>query len=67
MAEINPITARSNDICGRCKDHELRPRATSVIAGIEAVHMIRKGQVLGITKNNLRGQAWVFGARLGLE
>ena len=41
--------------------------ATSVIAGIEAVHMIRKGQVLGITKKNLPGQAWVFGALLGLE
>jgi len=31
------------------------------IAGIEAVQMIRKGQVLGITKKNLHGQAWVFG------
>ena len=31
--------------------------ACAVIAGIEAVQMIRKGQVLGITKKNLHGQA----------
>ena len=41
--------------------------ARSVIAGIEAVQMIRKGQVLGITKKNLQGQVWVFGALLGLD
>ena len=41
--------------------------AASVIAGIEAVQMIRKGQVLGITKRNLQGQAWVFGSLLGLD
>ena len=40
--------------------------ATAVIAGIETVQMIRKGQVLGITKANLHGQAWVFRALLGL-
>jgi hypothetical protein len=28
--------------------------------------MIRKGQVLGITRTNLHGQAWVFAALLGL-
>lgn len=39
----------------------------AVIAGIEAVQMIRKGQVLGITKKNLHGQAWVFGALLGIN
>jgi transposase-like protein len=39
--------------------------AWAVIQGIEAVHMIRKGQVLGITRQNLHGQAWVFGALLG--
>jgi hypothetical protein len=33
--------------------------ACAVLAGIEAVQMIRKGQVLGITKKNLHGQAWV--------
>ncbi len=47
------------------------PRTTAtasiVIAGIEAVQMIRKGQVLGIRRTNLRGQAWVFGAQLGLN
>jgi len=47
----------------------LRTTATAgaVIAGIEAVQMIRKGQVLGITKKNLHGQAWVFGALLALN
>jgi hypothetical protein len=40
--------------------------AWSVILGIEAVHMIRKGQVLGVTRQNLHGQAWVFGALLGI-
>jgi len=38
--------------------------AWAVIQGIEAVQMIRKGQVLGITRQNLHGQAWVFGALL---
>jgi hypothetical protein len=41
--------------------------AVCVIAGIEAVQMIRKEQVLGITKKNLLGQAWVFGRLLGLD
>lgn len=36
-----------------------------LIAGIEAVQMIGQGQVLGITRNNLHGQGWVFGALLG--
>ena len=40
--------------------------AWAVIQGIEAAQMIRKGQVLGITRHNLRGQAWVFGSLLGL-
>jgi hypothetical protein len=31
--------------------------ACAVIAGIEVVQMIRKGQVLGITRKNLPGQA----------
>jgi hypothetical protein len=35
-----------------------------MIEGIEAVQMIRKGQVLGITRQNLHGQAWVAGALL---
>ena len=34
------------------------PGAWAVIEGIEAAQMIRKGQVLGITRN-LHGQAWV--------
>jgi len=38
--------------------------ASVLIAGIEAVQIIRKGQVLGITRKNLHGQAWVFGALL---
>jgi transposase, IS6 family len=44
------------------------PRTTAtarvVIQGIEAAHMIRKGKVLGITHQNLYGQAWVFSAIL---
>ena len=43
------------------------PTARRVIQGIEAVHMIRKGQVLGIARNNLSGQAWVFGSLLGIR
>ena len=41
--------------------------AWAVIQGIEAANMIRKGQVLGITQQNLHGQAWVFGFLLGLQ
>ena len=41
--------------------------ARNVIEGIEATQMIRKGQVLGIAQHNRGGQAWVFGALLGLE
>jgi transposase-like protein len=41
--------------------------AVTLIAGVEVVQLIRKGQVLGITRNNLYGQAWVFGALLGLK
>ena len=40
--------------------------ARRAIQGIEAAQMIRKGQVLGITRRNLHGQAWVFGALLGV-
>jgi transposase-like protein len=40
--------------------------AWAVIQGIEAVQMIRKRQVLGITRRNLHGQAWVFALLLGL-
>jgi transposase-like protein len=37
-----------------------RVTAWAVIRGIEAAQMIRKGQVLGITRHNLHGQAWAF-------
>lgn len=43
------------------------PTAWALIRGIEAAHMIRKGQVLGITQKNLHGQAWLFGALLGVQ
>jgi transposase, IS6 family len=47
------------------------PRTTdtawAAIQGFEAAQMIRKGQVLGITRRDLSGQAWVFRALLGLE
>jgi hypothetical protein len=36
-----------------------------VIQGIEAVQMIRKGQVLGITRRNPHGQSWVLAVLLG--
>jgi transposase, IS6 family len=41
--------------------------AWAVIQGIEAAYMIRKGQGLGITRRNLHGQAWLFGALLGVR
>jgi transposase-like protein len=41
--------------------------AAAVIQGIEASNTIRKGQVLGITRRNLSGQARVFGALLGVD
>jgi hypothetical protein len=50
-----------------------RTKATAwaVIQGIEAANMIRKGLVLGITRQNLSGQAWVSAAllqgRIGLN
>jgi hypothetical protein len=37
------------------------------MTAIEAVHMIRKGQVLGMTRHNPAGQAWVFAALLGVQ
>jgi transposase-like protein len=40
--------------------------AWAAIQGIEAAQMIRKGQVLGITRSNWRGQAWVFRSLLGV-
>jgi IS6 family transposase len=40
--------------------------AWAVIQGIEAAQMIRKGQVLGTTRQNRHGQAWVFGSLLGV-
>jgi transposase-like protein len=39
--------------------------AWAAMQGIEAANMIRKGQALGITRRNLHGQAWLFGALLG--
>jgi transposase-like protein len=46
-----------------------RTKATAwaVIQRIEAAQMIHKGQVLGITRQNLYGQAWVFTALLQVE
>jgi transposase-like protein len=43
------------------------PTAWTLIQGIEAAQIIRKGQVLGITRSNLHGQAWLFGALLGIR
>jgi hypothetical protein len=44
-----------------------RLTAWRVIQGIEAVQMIRKGQVLGITRLNRHGQAFIFASFLGVE
>ena len=41
--------------------------AWAAIQGIEAAQMIRKGQVLGITRRDLHGQAWVFRSLLRLD
>jgi transposase, IS6 family len=41
--------------------------AWRVIQGIEAAQMIRKGQVLGITRSDRHGQAWVFAFLLGVS
>jgi transposase-like protein len=45
------------------------PTARTVIQSIEAVHMIRKGQVLGITRQYLPGmdKPVYFGALLGVR
>jgi len=43
------------------------PRFDPMSTYCKAVQMIRKGQVLGITKKSLHGQAWVFGNLLGLN
>ena len=40
--------------------------AWAVIQGIEAANMIRKGQMLGIARHNLSGQAWVYKSLLGV-
>ena len=40
--------------------------AWAVIQGIEAAQIIRKGQVLGITRRNLYGQVWAFRTLLGV-
>jgi hypothetical protein len=59
----NRTTVTSNGACGAWT----LATACAVNAGIEAVQMIRKGQVIGITKKNLHGQAWIFGNLLGLN
>jgi len=63
----NPTTATSKRRLRSMHGPRTLATACAVIAGIEAVQMIRKGQVPGITKKNLHGQAWVFGSLLGLN
>jgi len=41
-------------------------RTRALIQDIEAIQMIRKGQVLGISRASRYGQAWVFRSLLGL-
>src|ERR1700758_714714 len=62
----NRTTDPSNDDCAMQGPRTVAT-ARIVVQAIEAVHMIRKGQVLGITRHNLYGQAWVFGALLGVR
>ena len=38
--------------------------AWAAIRGIEVAYMIKKGQVLGVTRWNLQAQAWLFGSLL---
>jgi len=38
--------------------------AWAAIQGIEAAYMIKKGQVLGVTRRNQYAQAWLFGSLL---
>jgi transposase-like protein len=38
--------------------------AWAAIQGVEAAYMIKKGQVLGVTRWNLHAQAWLFGSLL---
>ena len=60
-----------SDHCEAAIAGDARARTTAtawvVIHWIEAANTIRKGQVLGITQQNLHGQAWVFGFLLGLR
>jgi hypothetical protein len=62
----NPTIVISNDDWERCKNPGRVGTAWAVIQAIEAAQMIRKGQVNQVTRNNQPGQAWVFGALLGL-
>jgi transposase, IS6 family len=64
-SRLNQIIVTSNGDCGPCKGRA-RPAATAwnVVQGIEAVQIIRKGQVLVISRQNLFGEARVFGALL---
>jgi hypothetical protein len=52
---------------GDCGDARTANNGYGLIQGIEAANMIRKGQALGITQQNLHGQAWLFGFPLGLR
>ena len=65
ITESNPTIVISNGDCAPCRDREQSGRR-AVIQGIEAVQMIRKGQVLGIGRDDRHGQAWVFASLLGM-
>lgn len=62
VIERRPGTAAGRRAHRRCW-HQL---ARVAIRGIEAVHMIREGRVLAITRN-LNGQVRVFGELLGVR
>jgi hypothetical protein len=66
IAGSHRMTATSSAECARCRGHGRRQTGWAVIQGIEAIQTTRKGQVLGITRRNLHGQAWVSRRLLGL-
>ena len=62
----NPITRQLKRRLRAMQGPRTLRTARRVVKGIEAVQMIRKGQVLGITRTNLAAQAMVFGFLLGV-
>jgi len=60
-----PIQLQAGAACSSAGGLEEAVQEASMVQ--EASIMMRKGQVLGITRDNLLGHAWVFGAPLGIR